>query len=145
MGSSRLILAAGGALLWVTMGATAASADYRSGNCTTSGFTGGLGVYYSSYNSTNWRLGSTIYQLAPADSSSDLNNVKHVLYGGSATATLGSTNSADRDNVRHTLFNSANVVSDYFARKGGTAYVRETVTFDRFGTDPSCSKSVYLP
>jgi hypothetical protein len=141
----RFIMAACGALLCLVGSATAASADYRSGSCSASGFTGGLGVYYSSYNSTNWRIDSTVYQLSPADSSSDLNNVKHVLFGGSATATLGSTNAAHRDALRHTLFNSVNVVSDYFARKGGTAYVREDVTFDRFGTDPSCTKLVYLP
>lgn len=123
----------------------ASASSYVSGYCTTGAFKGGLGVYYSSYNTKIWIIDRTIYKLEPADSSSDLNNVKHTLFGGSSTATLRSTSSALRDGVAHTLFDSGTADSNYLAQKGGSAYVLESVVFDRFGTDPRCTRRFYLP
>lgn len=123
--------------------AVSAQAYSVSGSCSASGFTAAAGVYYSTYSSTYWQIDKTTYTLKPADSSSDLNNVNHTLFGGSASAKLASTGSADRDGSAHTLFVSGR--TNYLARKGGSAYVIETVDFDRFGTDPHCTKRVYLP
>ena len=115
-------------------------------SCAVSGFTGFVRVTYSSYNTTLYRVTKSEYKLAPSDSSSDLNNVKHVLFGGSSSATLASTASGLRDGVYHTIYSfptSQGGVS-LLARKDGSAYVTETVDFDRFGTDPNCSKRAYL-
>ncbi len=123
--------------------APARATSYVSGNCTVSGFLGGLGVYYASYSSTYWKLDHTIYQLTPADSSSDKNNVSQSLYGGSSTAKLASTGSAHRDGARHTLWTVGSV--NYIGKKGGSAYVSEHVIFDRFGSDPNCTTYAILP
>lgn len=121
----------------------ASSLGYAGNGCSTSGFTNNVGVFYAQYNSQYWKLDHVNYLLSPADSSSDRNNVSDSLFGGSSTASLGGTGSAHRDAHWHTLWAVGSV--NYLARLGRAAYVSQRVTFDRFGTDPSCTVRSYLP
>jgi hypothetical protein len=131
----------GGAAVAATVAPS--SLGYTGNHCTTSGFTNNVGVFYAPYNSAYWKLDHVNYLLSPADSSSDKNNVSTSLFGGSATASLGSTASAHRDAHWHTIWSVGGV--NYLARHGSAAYVAQKVTFDRFGTDPSCTVKTYLP
>lgn len=102
-------------------------------------------VRVESYSTTLWKVTTTSYRLAPADSSSDRNNVEHKLFGGTAWAGLDSTSSAKRDNVSHALFvENQSRPETMFAKKNGTAYVTSKMIFDKFGSDPRCTARVTL-
>lgn len=75
------------------------------------------------------------YRLGPADSSSDFNNVYFYDYGVSPRRAV-ETGAGLRDNSYRLLSGT-----DYVRGNGSVTW---SFTFDRWGSDPSCSASGYL-